>query len=308
MIECRFIQQFRDESPTICHWDSGGQSAPAQQSTTQTQVSAPPAYLAPYLNEAAGQAHGIYFDRQPQYFNQSTLAPQSGATTGAIDRTITRATNGSPLLPAAQGVNLATLQGQYLSPDSNPFARATVDAANRPLVENYQNVVAPGNDSRFSLAGRYGSGAHVAADTQGQEALQRQMSDNSNAIYSGIYNTERGYQNQAVAAAPGLAQADYQDIAALQGAGQAQDAYRQAQIDAEKQRFDYNQNLPWANLNQYAGLLAGQNRGGVNTSTSSGSSTYPLTGNSFLSGVGQATSTAASLAQLARLFGAFGGK
>ena len=71
--------------------------------------------------------------------------------------------------------------------------------------------------------------------------------------------------------APSYASQDWQDIAGLQGAGSQQDQIAQNQIDANKQRWDYNQNLGQNKLQQYMQLLMGPNWG----NTTSGTTTTP---------------------------------
>jgi hypothetical protein len=87
----------------------------------------------------------------------------------------------------------------------------------------------------------------------------------------GNYQTERGNQQSAAGMAPSYAGQDWQDIAGLQGAGSQQDQIAQNQIDANKARWDYNQNLGQNKLQQYMQLLMGPNWG----NTSSGTTTTP---------------------------------
>lgn len=90
-----------------------------------------------------------------------------------------------------------TAQGAMLSPDNNPYMRGMVDAASRPIVENFQNSIAPSLASQFSAAGRTGSGAHVGAFQGAASTLGRQLSDTSSNLYGQAYQMERGFQEQA---------------------------------------------------------------------------------------------------------------
>lgn len=270
----------------------GGGSSPS--TVTQKTTNEPPAYLQPYLTEVAQGAQANYKSASPTYFPGQTYAGMSTPTSTALAGTISRASNGNPLLPAAQNVNLNTLQGKYLDPASNPNLRASVDYANQPVIDNYMKNIAPSNDARFSLAGRYGSGAHVDAQTQSQEALNRTIAGNAATMYGNAYNTERGYQNAAIGQAPALAEADYSDLAKLAAAGQTQEGYSQQAIDAAIAKHNYEQNLQAAKLAQYSDIIRGQNGGGTSTSTQ----TVPMQGNNFLSTLGQGIGTASQLASL----------
>lgn len=273
----------------------GGGSQPS--TTTTVQKSEPPAYLAPYLTDIAQLAQANYRGSAPTYFPGQTYAGPSGATTSAINQTIQRASTGNPLLPAAQGQSLAMIRGDYLDPSSNKYLRASVDAANRPLIDNYMQNIAPSIDARFSLAGRYGSpGAHVGAHGQAQDILQRGIDENSASMYANAYGQERAAQNAAIAGAPQLADADYADIARLAAAGETQEGYSQQAIDAAIARHNFEQNREAAKLAQYSNLVTAQNQGGTSTATQ----TTPMQGSNLLSGIGQGVSTAAQLAMLGK--------
>lgn len=270
----------------------GGGSSPS--TVTQKTTNEPPAYLQPYLTEVAQGAQANYKSASPTYFPGQTYAGMSTPTSTALTGTINRASNGNPLLPAAQNVNLNTLQGKYLDPASNPNLRASVDYANQPVIDNYMKNIAPSNDARFSLAGRYGSGAHVDAQTQSQDSLNRTLAGNAATMYGNAYNTERGYQNAAIGQAPALAEADYNDLAKLAAAGQTQEGYSQQAIDAAIAKHNFEQNLQAAKLAQYSDIIRGQNGGGTTTSTQ----TTPMQGGGFLSSLGQGIGMGSDLASL----------
>lgn len=98
----------------------------------------------------------------------------------------------------------ATAQGGMLNADQNPYMRQMVDAASRPIVENFQKSIAPSLASQFSLAGRMGSGSHVAAFDSAAGTLGRQLSDTSGQLYGQAYQQERGLMEQAKAMQLGL--------------------------------------------------------------------------------------------------------
>ncbi len=84
------------------------------------------------------------------------------------------------------------------------------------------------------------------------------------------YEQERARQQQAIGAAPALAQADYQDINQLLQAGQLREGYTGQQLGADIQRFNFLQNQPQQNLQNYLSLVYGNPLGRVGQSTASG--------------------------------------
>src|SRR5437879_4252290 len=87
-------------------------------STNTVQKADPWAGIQPYLSQLYGNASGYFSGGGPQYFPNSTVAPQADATNQALVMGQQRATQGSPLVSAAQNQNLATVNGNYLN--SNP--------------------------------------------------------------------------------------------------------------------------------------------------------------------------------------------
>jgi len=68
-----------------------------------------------------------------------------------------------------------------------------------------------------------------------------------------------------------LAQADYQDINQLLQAGQLREGYTGQQLGADIQRFNFLQNQPQQNLQNYMSLVYGNPLGRVGSTTASGS-------------------------------------
>jgi hypothetical protein len=120
-----------------------------------------------------------------------------------------------------------------------------------------------------SMAGRYGSG--VSADIQNRAAntLSNTLANKYGDLAYQNYAAERGRQEAASLGAPALANADYTDINQLLKTGQAQEDYANTALQADINRFNYNENLPTAKLNQYAQYLSGTPQGSSTTSTGS---------------------------------------
>jgi hypothetical protein len=221
--------------------------------TTTTQASGPPAWLQPFLKQGADQDWNLYTTPGPGYFPGNTVANPSTATQAGNQAAVARGLNGNAAENAGTGYLANVLNGKYLGGQN-------LDPVHRSIAAS----VIPNVNAQFSLGGRYGSPDHAGSMTT---ALA-----NAEAPYDyGNYQTERANQQSAAGMAPGYASQDWQDIAGLQGAGSQQDQIAQNQIDANKQRWDYNQNLGQNKLQQYMQLLMGPNWG----NTTSGTTTTP---------------------------------
>jgi len=210
------------------------------------------------------EANRLYQSAGPLYYQGQTVADMSPEHAVALAAQAARAQNGSPLVAAGAAELAKTLGGSYLN--ANPHLQGAIDAASRGVTRNYQDAVAPGIDSAFSLAGRYGSGAHVAAHDTAEQNLAAQLGDIAgNLGYQG-YTAERNNMLNALNAAPAYAQADYGDIAQLADVGRQREAMDQALINDQIARWNFQQQMPADKLAQYAQLIRGD-FGGTQTTT-----------------------------------------
>ena len=217
--------------------------------TTGTSSSAPWAGVAPYLTFGFDQARQIYDTGGTQYYPHPTYTPFSPQTEQALKLTEGRALSGSPLNFGARDMLTNTLQGDYLN--SNPYLDQTFDKAADRVTRNISGV--------FSKGGRYGSGIH-------QDILGENLSDLATNIYGGNYQQERGRQMQASALAPTIANTDYYDINQLGNVGGIVEAKADEQLQDQINRYDFQQNAPERNLENYMRFISG-NFGGETTTS-----------------------------------------
>ena len=194
----------------------------------------------PYLTDLFGQAQS-QANRTPFDYAASPYTAQ------AQNLTAQKALDPNSLVGQSQGLLGNTISGQYLSPDSNPYLKASVQDA-------------------LGLAGsafakQYGGPAGQNLGNSGyQEALARGLGATATNAYSNAYNTERQNQLQATQLAPSM---DYANLQALGGVGAQQEARAQSQY-----------NSPFQNLQAYQQLISGQ--GGGTTQGQSPYFTNPL--------------------------------
>jgi len=206
------------------------------QGSTQKTKPKPWSGVAPHLKSGyAGLA---------EQFGEGT-PPTSPYTQQGYLAQAQRAQAGSPYQQQIRNLVGGTLQGNYLSPESNPYLTGAINAAVRPVREQFTNTVIPGIDSRFSAAGRYGSGAHAAQTGQATQGFLNQVGDiGSNMAYQN-YGTERAIQNAILGQAPGLAASEYADPAQLAAAGSAMESYQDRFLPRYGQYLGMLNQTPW---------------------------------------------------------------
>ena len=233
--------------------------------TTTTSTVAPE--IAPYLTYGLQQASGLYQKGGPQYYTGETFVAPSQTTQAGVQALETRALAGSPLTGLAQQQLQGTLGGAYLG--GNPFFQGAFAPAAQAAQSQFQSTLGD-IASKASLAGRYGSGAMGNLQDRASGQYAQALTNTAGQLAYQNYEQERARQQQAIGAAPALAQADYQDINQLLQAGQLREGYTGQQLGADIQRFNFLQNQPQQNLQNYMSLVYGSPLGRVGSTTASG--------------------------------------
>lgn len=109
---------------------------------------------------------------------------------------------GSPLNAASRELLGSTIEGNFLSPNSNPFLADTIAAAQRPLLEAFSDVTLPQLRRGFTAAGQniapFGSSPFDQAAALSQRGLFNSLADIATNIAGANYQAERSRQQEAV--------------------------------------------------------------------------------------------------------------
>ena len=233
---------------------------------TETKTTIDPT-IAPYLTYGLGQAQQLYQGGGPQYYTGETFVAPSQTTQAGVQALETRALAGNPLTGLAQQQLQGTLGGAYLG--GNPFFQGAFAPAAQAAQTQFQSTLGD-IASKSSLAGRYGSGAMGNLQNRATGQYAQALTNTAGQLAYQNYEAERQRQQQAIGAAPQLAATDYQDIQQLLAAGQLREGYQGQQLGADIQRFNFLQNQPQQNLQNYMSLVYGNPLGRVGQTTASG--------------------------------------
>lgn len=193
-----------------------------------TQTTSAPAYAQPFLEFGLSEAKNIY-QNQPSYYPGPTTVGFSPESEMALAGTRQMAIDGSPFIPAVQDVVMQNLMG------TNPLQ----SAAFRPVVEQMQ--------AQASKAGRYGSGYEQGAVAAALAPMAYQA------------------QQQAIAQAPAAREFGFADLNTLAGVGGAREAQSQAELQADIDRYNFEQNQDQLALANYMAAVQGGTVGGQST-------------------------------------------
>ena len=261
-------------------------SNPTNVTTTTSQE--PSEFIRPYFQQAIDYGQDLFESQTPQFFPEATYTGFAPQTETALQLAQARAIQGNPLLGSAQGEVNKILQGDYLSPTSNPFLQ---NVANQ-VADNVTSQV----QSQFTRAGRLGSGAN-------QEILARELADSQNRLFADNFAAERQRQFDAVQLAPQLAQADFDDISRLGQVGAAREDLEMAKVQDAIARFDFEQQRPFLKLREYLGTLGAN----VPTTTVSTQPVFRNTGAGLLGGALAGARLGGMVQGINPMYGAIGG-
>jgi len=226
--------------------------------------------LRPFLTQGLERARELFLTGpQPTFFPGQTYVSPSEATTEAIAQQEALARAQSPSLQAAQQAYQASLgqigqtaAGGFLQ--GNPYQQAMLQAATRPLTQQFGEQVLPGISSLYSRAGRYGSGAMERALGGATEAYGRALGDVSANIVGQDYARERGLQQQAqmgqaalAQLAPSIYQQQFLPSQTLAQVGAAREAIAAQPLQEQMARFQFGQQQPIQSLMSYLSSVYG---------------------------------------------------
>jgi len=300
---------------------------------TSTQTSSIDPALRPFLTEGLERAQSLFLTgQQPTFFPGQTFVSPSEQTLTSLQQQenlarqqsqvlsqaqqafmggLTARSQASPLFqnvfsaaqqPAAGSDLLRqTAAGGFLN--ANPFQQQMIQAATRPLEQQFSQSVLPGIASLYSRSGRLGSGSMERALGTATEGFGRALGDVSANIAGTQFQAERGLQQQAAGALGAQQQAAFGtqlQAAGGLGATQAQDLSRQMQaalsapaiygqqflpsqtlgeigaqreaiaslpLQEEMARFSFGQQLPYQQLQGFLSSVYGSPMGGYGTQT-----------------------------------------
>ena len=244
---------------------------------TVTTSSIDPA-LKPFLTEGLQRARSLFLTgQQPKFFEGQTYVSPSAQTTEALAQQEALARQASPILQQAQSAysqalgNIgATAGGSFLG--ANPYQAQMMQAATRPLEQQFSQSVLPSIASLYSKAGRYGSGAMQNALTGATESYGRALGDITSNITGQQYQQERGLQQQAqlglaglASAAPSIYAQQYIPSQQLAQVGAAREAIAAQPLQEQMARFNFAQQLPYQQLSGYLSSVYGSPMGSYGT-------------------------------------------
>ena len=245
------------------------ENLPALRSAGGGGTSAIDPTLRPYLELGLRAAEQQFLQNVPQFFPGQTYVSPSQQTLDALAAQEQIARQAPTTLQAAQESYMrglgglgATAGGAFLM--GNPYQQQMIQAATRPIMQQFEEQTLPGIASGFSGAGRYGSGAMERALGRATESTARAIGDVSTNIAFQDYGAERGRQQAAIlgqitaaGAAPQIYGQQFLPSQQLAQIGAAREAIAGLPLQEQMQRFQFAQQAPRESLQSFLSSVYG---------------------------------------------------
>ena len=238
-------------------------------STTNTTTTNP--YQEKYYNQLLGQAHNLYKQGLPEYYQGATVAGMTPDQLQSMQMTRDYVTGGmNPNMNATNAAFQQMLSGRVDTGPGSPygdmmgvFQRQAMDSANDMMGQLRQNQV---------MSGQYGGSSRGdLMNNRVIEEANQQVTDAGAQMYANAYNTAQQQQANALGQYGSIMNMPMEMYKNLYNrVGLPQQQLNQAIMNDAKARYDYAAMAPWQNLAQFANFISG-NMGGSTTASSNSS-------------------------------------
>ena len=224
----------------------------------QSSVNADPWDVAvPYMESGFKEAANLYNNNTPQYYSGQT---QAGFTPDQ--------------LTAQQGIRDFATQGapSIMNPAMSAYQQGTssnmLDVANNPYVNNIAQAAADRAMGALTpqladirggaiMSGGYGGGRQGIAEGNALAGAADSANQAAAQIYGNAYGQGLGHQANTLGMTGGLMNAGMQPYSALGASGGQQQGREQALIQDAMAQQEFEQNLPYQQLQQYQSGITG---------------------------------------------------
>jgi hypothetical protein len=213
----------------------------------------------PGIRSFAANVPQRYQGEQVAGFNPTQQTAQDMLTSGAVPAQ-------SDLARSGQSVSDFYTGGNIWDPSVNANLRGAIDAAVRPITENYQQTVMPEIRSSAGAGPNFGGSRQGTAEGIASNAYMRNVGDTASKITQNEYETNVNAQLKALGLLPQTIQAQTAPGATEGAVGDVQQAQDQARINEQVANWNFDQYAPFLQSQELMSLFGALPQGGV-TST-----------------------------------------
>lgn len=203
----------------------------------------------------------------PERYAGSTIAPFDPLQTQGQNMALSAAQGQqAPLVGNAANANNFLLSDIW-NPSSNPNLQGAIDAAVRPVTQQYQETVLPRIRDEFQAAGQqFGGSRRGVAEGVAARGYMDTVADTASKITQEQYANNLNAQLKALGLAPQTTQNLLAPGMTTSGVGDVRQSMAQALLGEDVSNFNYDQLAPFLQSKEILSLISGL-PGGTTTAT-----------------------------------------
>lgn len=237
------------------------------------------------------------FAKMPlEQYPGSQVAPFTPEQTAGQESALAAAPTQQSIAGNAASASNRILGADFWRPENNPALQGAIDASTRPIMENYQETIAPAIRGGAISAGQLGGSRQGVAEGMAAREAMRAVGDTASKLVQNQYQTNVDAQLKALGLAPTVQQAQLAPGITQSGVGDVRQAMNQALLSEDVNRFNFDRYAPFMRSQEIIKLM-GATPGGGSTSTATGGGSSPFQ---------QAAGGMATGASMGSMFGPFG--
>jgi len=207
-------------------------------------------------------------DLGPQeFFIGDTLADMTAETEAGLQAQMDAATDLGLMSDAARERFVESIA---YDPFTDPATESYLTALTNPLMKQFQEETIPGLNTAAVQGGAFGGDRAAIQQARATEGLVSQMADIRAKGLQDIVQSNRETQLNMLRMLPQFQDAALLPSQVIQDVGAAREGYTQAEIDAARERFEFEQSAPRQSLRDAAAMLSGLDFGTITRQTGGG--------------------------------------
>lgn len=155
-------------------------------------------------------------------------------------------------------------------PTQDPRTGEYLDAMTQPLLDQFQEETIPGINSNAVASGAFGGDRADVLKATATGDLAGAMGDTRAKALTGLIDSNRSYQSNMMSQLGSLQDAALQPSQILRDVGQGYQDRSQAEIDADRERYEFGENAPRDMLRDASSMLGGIDFGSITKTTGGG--------------------------------------
>lgn len=219
------------------------------------------------LNKQLGYANQMQGLGAQQFFRGDTLAEQDPFSVIGLQQQAEAA-------QAAQGISSTAgkrfQDAMAYDPTQDPRTEMYLDAMTAPLEREFAESTIPGISTAAVKAGAFGGDRADVLAAQASRDLAGQMGEVRTKGMMDLIDSNRQQQLSMLQQVPTLQEAALQGSQITRDVGAGYEGRSQAEIDAARERFEFEQDAPRQSLRDASGMLSGIDFGSISKTTGGG--------------------------------------